>query len=330
MQLLLITVAPLLGATIFTSDAFGTTTRHRAVTSGGIGIRLIASSPKSTENPSSLSYVIDRLAPGTRLSRSVEVSNTTDANAEVVVYVAGANIVRGLFMFAPGENKDALSNWTTVARCVVDLKPGGTALESITISVPNDAQAGVHCAVLCAAVSAPSPAAGGVELVSRVGVRLYISIGSGGAPMANLTVGSLTAMRSASGDPLVVARLRNIGQVALALTGSLTLAAGPGGLLGGPFPVAVGGVLYPGHSAVETAQIVSQIPRGPWRAELRLTGDGAERSVVAMLTFPRLQVTKVGRPLPYFLILVALFLFVLLAAIASAIFACRQLQERFS
>src|SRR4029077_12129575 len=123
------------------------------------------------------------------------------------------------------------------------LRPGANAFETVTINVPKTASVGERYAVVWAEVSAPAPRAGGVTLVNRVGVRMYCFIGPGGAPPANFVIGSLTAQRAASGEPLVLATVHNSGERTLDISGSLTLSAGPGGLRAGPFPVKLGTAL---------------------------------------------------------------------------------------
>ncbi len=81
-----------------------------------------------------------------------------------------------------------------------------------------------------AEVSAAAPAGGGVTLVNRVGVRMYLSIGPGGAGHASFVIGSPTPRRSGSGEPLVVANVRNTGKRTLSIGGTLMLSGGPGGL----------------------------------------------------------------------------------------------------
>jgi hypothetical protein len=44
---------------------------------------------------------------------------------------------------------------------------------------------------------------GDVSLVSRVGIRLYLSIGSGQAPVSNFAIGTPTVGRTAAGDPFI-------------------------------------------------------------------------------------------------------------------------------
>ena len=118
---------------------------------------------------------------------------------------------------------------------VLRLLPGASAFETVTINVPKTASAGERYAVVWAEVSTPAPATGsGVKLVNRVGVRLYLSIGPGGAPPSNFVIGSLTAERSATGRPLVVATIHNSGRRTINISGNLTLSNGPGGLRAGP------------------------------------------------------------------------------------------------
>jgi hypothetical protein len=169
---------------------------------------------------------------------------------------------------------------------VLRLAPGGEALDTLTINVPGSASSGERYAVVWAAVSAPPAAAGGITLVNRVGVRMYLSIGPGGAPASNFTIGSLTAERSATGAALVVANVHNNGQSTLDLSGSLTLSKGPGGLHTDPSTATLGTVLAPGVSEPVTVQLASELPRGPWRADLSLTSGLLQRSAVATITFP--------------------------------------------
>ena len=177
-----------------------------ATGSGGIGIRLVDVPTESRGDPLARSYIVDRLAPGTSIQRRVEITNSTRSPAEVAVYPAAANLRRGTFGFAPGHSRNELSNWTSVSRDVLRLPPGSKAFQTVTINVPKDASSGERYAVIWAEVSAPTPTQGGVTLVNRVGVRMYLSVGPGGAPPANFTIGSLSAERSKTGEPLVVAR----------------------------------------------------------------------------------------------------------------------------
>jgi len=167
------------------------------------------------------------------------------------------------------------------------LQPGANAFETVTINVPKTASSGEHYAVIWAEMSAPPPTGGGVTLVNRVGVRMYVSVGPGGAPTSSFAIGALTAERSATGEPLVVANVRNSGPQTLDIGGTLTLSAGPGGLRAGPFPVTPATALAPGDSARVIVLLDKRLPRGPWRAHMTLRSGTIERTAVATITFPR-------------------------------------------
>lgn len=261
----------------------------------GIGIRLMGAPDGSNANPLARLYVVDHLAPGARLRRRVEINNSTGTSVDVAVYVAAATIDRGTFAFESGDSQDELSSWTSVSRSMLPLAPRGSAVDAVTIDVPRTATAGDRYAVIWAQVSTITSADGGVRLVNRVGVRMYVSIGPGGAPVSNFTIGALAAERSASGQPLVVADVRDSGQSTLDLTGSLTLSDGPGDLTAGPLPAELGTLLAPAHSEPISVTLGKGLPRGPWRAELELASGPIQRSVVATITFPRVAGVTTAR-----------------------------------
>jgi hypothetical protein len=254
---------------------------------GSIGIRLIDVSRNARGDPLVHAYIVGRLAPATSVTRRVEVTNNTRSIAVVAVYPAAASFLRGRFGWAPGHTRNELSSWTTVNRGVLRLAPGAAAVESVTIDVPGDASPGERYAVLWAEVSAPGPATGGVTIVNRVGVRMYLSTGSGGLPASNFAVGSLSAERSKTGHPLVVAMVNNDGGGRLEISGSLTLSKGPGGLRAGPFPVSLGAPLAPGASKQAIVQLDKRVPDGPWHAKLQLTSGRVERIATATIRFPQ-------------------------------------------
>ncbi len=256
-----------------------------ATTSGGIGVRLV-DVPTASRNPLARSYIVGTLVPGTRVRRRIEIRNSTRAPADVLVYAGAAGLRRGNFSFAAGRTRNELAAWTSVSRGAMRLQPGTSAFETVTINVPRSATSGERYAVIWAAVSGPGPAGGGVTLVNRVGVRMYVSVGAGGAPPSSFAIGALTAERSATGLPLVVASVRNSGRQTLDLSGTLTLSAGPGGLRAGPFRVTLRDTLAPGASEPASVQLDRRLPRGPWRAELRLTSGSLERNAVATISFP--------------------------------------------
>jgi hypothetical protein len=250
-----------------------------------VGIRLVPAPGAPVTDPLARSYVVARLPPGSVLRRRVEIDNNTSGAVNVSVYPAAAGLVRGTFAFAPGHAGNDLSGWTSVSHDLLRLAPGTEAFDTVTVRVPRNAYSGLRYAVVWAQISTP-PTAGGVTLVNRVGVRMYLSIGPGGAPVPNFTVGSLHAQRSSAGRPLVVAHVHNTGHSTLDIGGSLTLSNGPDGLRAGPFAVTMAPILAPGASEPVITRLASSLPRGPWRADLRLTSGSLQRSAVAKITFP--------------------------------------------
>jgi hypothetical protein len=267
------------------SSALAASSNQPTADSGGIGVRIVDVPADSRNDPLAFSYIVNRLAPGKSIQRRIEVSNNTRSTTAVTVYAAGASLHQGEFAFAPKHNKSELSGWTSVSQGVLRLQPGTRAFETVTIRVPKDASSGERYGVIWAEVS--TSGSGGVKLANRVGIRMYLSVGPGGAPPSNFVIRSLTARRSVSGQPLVVARIHNSGQRTIAISGNLTLSNGPGGVRAGPFPVKLVVPLSPGASRSVTVRLDKRLPRGPWRAEMRLRGRLLQRVAVATITFPR-------------------------------------------
>jgi hypothetical protein len=291
---------------------------------GSVGIRLVALPGASPTNPLGSSYVVDRLPPGTSLSRSVEIDNHTRSNVDVSVYPASASILGGGLAFAAGHAGNELSSWISVSDHLLRLAPGTEAFDTLMISVPKRASSGERYAVLWAEVSA-RPATGGVTLVNRVGVRIYLSVGPGGGPRSGFTVGPLTAARSTSGEPLVVAQVHNSGQGTIEISGNLALTDGPGGLRAGPFATPHGTIITPSDSEAVSVQLDSDLPRGPWRADLSLTSGPLQRSSVATITFPLASAAEPPGVVGFSTLILALVvLLVLLATTALGLLVSRR------
>ncbi len=73
---------------------------------------------------------------------------------------------------------------------VVTLAPGRSATDTITIEVPPGATRGEHYGVIWVQQTARSHAAGGFGLteVSRIGIRIYLAVGKGGAPPTSFAI----------------------------------------------------------------------------------------------------------------------------------------------
>jgi hypothetical protein len=254
---------------------------------GGVGLRLVEAPVAAGNDPRARVYIVDHLAPSAVISRRIEISNSTAASAHVVLYSGAASIVGGAFLGTAGRRADELSSWTSVNPAAYDIPPGARVRATVTIKIPRDATRGEQYAVVWAETRSARPTGGGLTQVSRVGIRLYVSVGPGGAPRSDFTVDSLTAGRSADGRPVVLAAVHNTGARALDMSGSLRLHDGPGGLIGGPFPVALGVTLGIGDTEPVKIVLDKRLPAGPWRAQVTLRSGLLERTVEATITFPQ-------------------------------------------
>lgn len=249
---------------------------------GSLGIRLLED-PAAGDDPRAMLYIIDHLAPGDRIDRKVEVSNSTGSTAQVSMYSSAATIVDGAFIGSEGRTPNDLSTWTTVTPSTIDVPAGGKRIADVSVVVPSDAPPGEQYGVIWAEVSM---AGGPVTQVSRVGVRQYISVGPGGAPASDFTISSLTADRSSEGLPIVRASVENTGGRALDVNGTLSLTDGPSGLNAGPFAAKLGNTLAPGDVQNVIIELGKDLPAGPWDAEVTMTSGLLERVSSATLTFP--------------------------------------------
>jgi hypothetical protein len=262
----------------------------------GLGIRLVDVPVSSADDPRARAYIIDHVAPGTVIERRVEVSNGTDAPMRVSVYSAAADIGDGAFVGAPGRTPNELSSWTSLSRDTVSLEAGDDAMVAVDIAVPADATSGERYAAVWAQTTTQSETSE-VKQVSRVGIRLYVSVGPGGEPASDFDIISVTSSLTPEGIPAVQAMVRNTGHRALDLEGHLMLTAGPGGLSAGPFPVTVGATLGIGDAAPVTFVLNRHLPRGPWNARLTLISGLVERTSRATITFPARPGVGVAVPL---------------------------------
>jgi hypothetical protein len=254
---------------------------------GSIGLQLLDIPAKARDDPRARIYVVDHLAPGTVIRRRVEVSNTSAAAAHLVIYPAAATIEGGSFRGAVGHTPNELSSWTSVRPGGVDVPGDGHATATVTITVPRDAAPGEQYGVVWVEARSQPVAEGGVTRVSRVGIRLYVSVGPGGPPAAGFTIDSLTAQRSSDGRPTVLATVHNTGGRALDMSGTLRLSAGPGGLSAGPFPAGLGTTLGIGDTEDVTIALDKRLPAGPWNARITLHSGFLEHSAQATISFPK-------------------------------------------
>lgn len=257
----------------------------------GIGIRLVDVPVAAQADPRARAYIVDHLAPGTTITRRVEVQNNTSTAQSVRVYTGPGAITAGVFTVgATAAAPTDLTTWTTVAPPRLEMAPGQRTDAVVTIAVPPDAAEAESYGVVWAEITSPA-APGESAQVSRVGVRIYLAVGPGNGPPAAFGVAGLTAGRSPQGDPMVTAMVSNNGGRAVDVSGNLTLAGGPGGLTVAPVPVARPVTLAPGTSTEVTVITDRALPPGPWDATLALHSGLTTGEATGQVTFP-----AVGQP----------------------------------
>lgn len=164
--------------------------------------------------------------------------------------------------------------------------------------------------------SAPAEGTNIVQ-ASRVGIRIYLSVGPGNGKPADFEITSLTTARDADGNPQVTASVTNTGGRALDITGDLRLSEGPGGISAGPFPLQQAATIAPGDTYGVVVTLTAELPNGPWKAHLRLKSGLVEHEIEATITFPDAgQGETVERP-PYLWIALGVGAAILLIAAAT-------------
>jgi hypothetical protein len=251
----------------------------------GIGVRLLQGPADNLDDPRAHEYIVDHLAPGTTISRQVGFSNGDAQAADLSFYADAAAIHDGAFEPGAGRAVNDLTTWTTFSPTSVTVQPGQTVPVTVTIAVPADATAGEHYGAALAERATP-PAAGGVSTVSRVGIRIYLSVGPGGAPPTAFSIDSMTAKRDGDGKPFVTAQVHNTGGRAIDLAGKLDLTNGPSSLSAGPFSVRTVETLAPGANGVVTVPLDRALPNGPWDGRITLVSGLTSETVTGRLTFP--------------------------------------------
>ncbi|HVM54746.1 MAG TPA: hypothetical protein VM262_16280 [Acidimicrobiales bacterium] len=248
-----------------------------------VGIRLVDAPVDRRDDPRAQRYIVDHVSQGTTITRHVEVSSTMGEPVTIALYVAAATLEGGRFAFGEGRAENDLTDWSAIDPSEVDIPPGGAVQATVTIAVPAGAEDGERYGVIWAEL----PGGGGsANVVNRVGVRIYLSVGEGNEPASDFTIDTLRARRDADGVPIVETAVTNTGGRAIDLSGSLVLENGPGSLSAGPVDVQVGTTLAPGTSAPARALLDPSLPDGPWDATVTIRAGRLERTASATLTFP--------------------------------------------
>jgi hypothetical protein len=268
----------------------------------GIGVQLLDVPVAARLDPRARLYVVDHLRPGAVIHRRILISSSSRRAQRVALYPAAARTARSAFLVATGRARNELSTFISVAPAGATIPAGGRLTAVVTIAVPRAAAPGERYGVIWAEVrsraaiaATATAAAGDVVQVSRVGIRVYLSVGAGAAPAADFSIGPLTAGAARDGRPTVRATVHNTGGRALDLTGTLRLRSGPGGLRAGPFPASPGVTLAIGAAETLTVALDQRLPAGPWNAQVALRSGLLHRTRQTTITFPSRSST--GAPL---------------------------------
>lgn len=248
-----------------------------------LGIRLVDAPVGREDDPRAQNYIVDHLAQGATITRHIELSSTSTEPVQVALYVAAATIEGGDFQFGEGHAENDLTDWSKVDPGSVSVPANGTIQAAVTIAVPTDAPSGEQYGVIWAEL----PGSGGTaNVVNRVGVRIYLSVGEGSEPASDFTIDELVAKKGDDGTPMVETKVTNTGGRAIDLTGSLILENGPGALKAGPVNVSIGTTLAPGESAPAIVVLDKSLPDGPWDATITIRAGRLEHEATATFSFP--------------------------------------------
>lgn len=251
------------------------------------GVRLLDVPVSEAGDPRALRYIIDSLPTGSVIHRRILVVNREGRTAHFTVYPDAAGIAHGYFIGDAGATRSELTSWITVRHPALTLAAGASATDVVTIRVPAGATRGEHYGVIWVQQAAPAQTASGLAIteVARVGVRIYLAVGRGGAPPTSFVITSLTGRRTAAGQPLLEAHVRNTGGRAVDLSGKARLTRGPAGVAAGPFREQQVVTLAPGQSGDVLFGPPQKLPDGPWHASVTLVSGFTKVTVRAVVDF---------------------------------------------
>jgi hypothetical protein len=208
------------------------------------------------------------VAGGGDASDLVAVTNFSDRPATFAVYASdGVVTADGSFDVLPADEEAVGGGaWITIAPVegsapregggvVLEVAAGSTVVLPVQIQVPDNATPGDHPAGIVAELV--RAAGGGVQLASRVGVRVHLRVA--GDIVAELVPEGVTASYAPSWNPFAQGTVTV--QFAVANAGNVRLGAETVASVAGPWGVAPGRVrieqreVLPGQAAVATVEI---------------------------------------------------------------------------
>lgn len=252
---------------------------------GNVGIRLLEAPSARAEDPRARQYIVDHVAPGTELRRRFEITNSTANPQDMQLYAGSASLHDGAFVFGDGRTANELTGWAKVEPPSLLLAPGAAGTGTVTIAVPPGASGGERYGVVWAELpGATGP--DGITLVNRVGIRIYLSVGAAAEPPTNFRLDTFTPSLGPDGRARITIAACNDGGRAVDLEGDVNLSEGPGGTSAGPFPSQGATTFAPGECGQIPVDLAAGLPRGPWKARVKLHSGAVVRESEAPVTFP--------------------------------------------
>lgn len=268
--------------------------------SGSITISLMDVPADRADDPRAQTYIVDNIPPGESITRRVQVTNNTGAPTVLDIYAGPAAIEDGAFLPSPRGATNPLSTWVDLSTSEVALDDGQSAEVTVTIAVPADApEVEQYGAVWASTRPVDTDDEQQISQVSRVGVRLYVSVGEGNGPPSDFEILDLNTQRDEAGTASVVTRVKNTGGRAVDVAGTLTLGDGPGGLTAQAVSGSTVSIAPGGEADVEFVIPSSEsFPAGPWQATADLTSGWTKHSVSERITFPELGAQASDNEIP--------------------------------
>jgi hypothetical protein len=284
---LLSTIAAIAAAGIIIPAAAAGPVAKAAVAPPRFGLRLVDVPVSDVHNPRGLRYIIDYLPSGTVIHRRILIQSQEPQTGHFTFYPDAARIRNGTFAGDTGHTRSELTTWITVQHRALTLQPQASVMDMVTIKVPRTATRGEHYGVIWVQQVARARSGHGIAVreVSRVGIRIYLAVGRGGAPPTRFAISSIAGHRSSDGRPLLTAHVRNTGGRAVDLFGTAGLSEGPGGTTAGPFRAQQVLTLAPGQSGTVSFAPGRRLPAGPWLARITLVSGLTKVSASATIDF---------------------------------------------
>lgn len=251
------------------------------------GVRLVDVPVSEAHNPRGLRYIIDFLHSGTVIHRRIYIENLEAHPVTFGVYPDAAKITRGSFVGDAGRTRSELTRWVSLAHPTVKLAPHGHVMDMVTIRVPRDATRGEHYGVVWVQQVSRGRDSKGVTIreIARVGIRIYLAVGKGGAPPTRYAITSITGHLSPRGRRSVTAEVHDTGGRAIDVSGTVTLTNGPGGISATAIPLRQALTLAPGQSDRITFYPSRSLPLGSWLATVRLVSGITRVKASATISF---------------------------------------------